>query len=123
VETFGIPTKVIGDDVITLRSEVAAAVERMKDGGEGPYFFECQTYRWREHVGPSEDYAAGHRTREEAEPWIANDQVARVGGMLDADTRSRIECKVEKEIAAAFEFAENSPFPDEGELYRDVYKS
>jgi TPP-dependent pyruvate/acetoin dehydrogenase alpha subunit len=94
----------------------------MKDSGEGPYFFECQTYRWREHVGPSEDYAAGHRTREDAAPWIENDQVARVGGMLNADTRSRIESEVENEIAAAFEFAESSPFPDEDELYRDVYK-
>jgi len=123
VEPFGIPAKVIGDDVLALRSEIEATVQQMKESGEGPYFFECQTYRWREHVGPSEDYTAGHRTREEAAPWIANDQVARVAGMLDASARSRIEAEVEAEITAAFEFAENSLFPDDEELFRDVYKS
>ncbi len=42
--------------------------------------------------------------------------------MLDAETLRQIEGEVETEVAAAFTFAEESPFPDELELYSDVYK-
>lgn len=121
IEPFGIPAKVMPDDVLNLHAEVDSIVRRIREDGAGPYFLECQTYRWREHVGPAEDYTAGHRTREEAAPWIANDQVARVAGMLEHGVRSRIEAEVEHEIATAFAYAESSPFPDEAELYRDVY--
>jgi len=94
---------------------VAAIRARM-----GPRFLECLTYRWREHVGPGEDFAAGYRTRTEAEPWMAGDEVARAGARLDATERRRIEAEVEAEIADAFEFAERSPLPAAADLYAHV---
>ena len=42
--------------------------------------------------------------------------------MLMTATRQRLEQEVEEEIREAFEFAENSPFPDHEELYTDVFK-
>jgi TPP-dependent pyruvate/acetoin dehydrogenase alpha subunit len=88
--------------------------------GAGPGFLEVMTYRWREHVGPGEDYSLGFRTKDEAAPWIANDQVRRIGNLLDAGIASRIRREVEAEIAAAFAFAEDSPWPQPQELYTDV---
>jgi len=121
--TYGMPAERIeGNDVLSIRESVERAAQAIRAGQPGPYFFECMTYRWREHVGPNEDFAAGYRTREEAEPWMRDDQVKRIGRMIDASLRSRIEQEVEAEVADAFEFAERSPLPDDRELYTDMFK-
>lgn len=119
---YGIPSERIeGGDVLTIREKVAAAVAAARAGG-GPHFFECMTYRWCEHVGPGEDYAAGYRSRDELDPWRRDDQVVKMGERLDAAERAAIEAEVEAEVRAAFEFAESSPFPGARELYTDVFK-
>ena len=120
---LGIPSQRIDDgDVFAIAARARAAAEEMRGGDAGPFLLECRTYRWKEHVGPGEDYALGYRDRSEAEPWIANDQVPRVAAQLDAVERSRIESAVEAEIADAFAFAASSPFPGPDELMRDVYR-
>lgn len=121
VRAWGIPVeKIEGNDVLALHERVEKAIPAIRSGG-GPRFFECMTYRWREHVGPNEDYDFGFRTRSEAEPWIKGDQVARLGALVGSPARNEIEREVEAEIQAAIEFAEKSPFPPAEELTRDVY--
>ena len=121
VRTYGIPAERIDDgDVYRIRERVAAARQALRDGASGPFFFECLTYRWKEHVGPGEDYHLGFRDRAEAEPWIAADPVRRAAASLDAGARAAIEKEVEAEVAAAFAFAESSPFPAPEELYTDM---
>jgi TPP-dependent pyruvate/acetoin dehydrogenase alpha subunit len=78
------------------------------------------TYRWMEHVGPSQDYHFGYRSKSEAEPWFASDQVPRIGSLLDPAVRQKIDSQVEDEIREAFEFAEASAFPSGEELYTDM---
>jgi len=78
-------------------------------------------YRWREHVGPAEDYEAGYRGREELRPWQERDQVRSVGEQLDPSQRARIDAEIESAIAAAFEFAEKSAFPARENLFTHVY--
>lgn len=114
----GIPAERIeGNDVLRIYERVREA----RATGVGPVFFECLTYRWKEHVGPSDDFDAGYRTHEEARPWIEGDQVQRIGLMIDAEIRQRIEQEVEAAIAEAIAFAESSPFPAPEELYTDVF--
>lgn len=121
VAAFGMPAERIPDgDVFAIRAAAARAVERMRRG-EGPSFIECNIYRWREHVGPAEDFEQGYRARAEAEVWLANDQVARVGNLLPPDKRSAIDAQIEAEIAAAVDFAEASAFPTAEELHANVY--
>ena len=103
-----------------IHDRAAAAVTAIRAGG-GPRFLEILTYRWKEHVGPREDFDAGYRTRGEAEPWFARDEVARVGARLAADVRAAIEREVEAEVREAFEFAEQSPEPEPAALYTDVF--
>ncbi|MBI3611412.1 MAG: thiamine pyrophosphate-dependent dehydrogenase E1 component subunit alpha [Nitrospirae bacterium] len=119
---FGVPAERIEDDVLRVHERVGAAVKALRAGEPGPFFFECLTYRWKEHVGPNDDFHLGYRTREEADPWMKNDQVKRLAGLLEADQRRRIESEVEAEIQAAFAFAEESPFPDGSELFTDMFK-
>jgi TPP-dependent pyruvate/acetoin dehydrogenase alpha subunit len=121
VRTYGMPAERIDDgDVYRIRERVAAARQALRDGAPGPFFFECLTYRWKEHVGPGEDYHLGFRDRAESEPWIAADPVRRVAAQLEAGARAAIEKEVEAEVAAAFAFAESSPFPAPEELYTDM---
>ena len=123
VVSFGIKAERINDnDVLSLRERISGNIESLRNGETGPLFFECMTYRWREHVGPNEDFNLGYRTREEAESWIQNDQVERIGKMLETEQQTKIEKEVEEEIREAFAFAEESPFPEASELYTDVFK-
>lgn len=119
---YGMPAERIQDDIFEVYNKVNVAAEALRAGKPGPYFFECMTYRWKEHVGPNEDYQLGYRTLEEAEPWMKNDQLKRLAGMIAPEARQRIEAEVEAEIKEAFDFAESSPFPVEAELYTDVFK-
>jgi TPP-dependent pyruvate/acetoin dehydrogenase alpha subunit len=121
VRSYGIEAERIdGGDVYRIHERVAAARRALREGRPGPFFFECMTYRWKEHVGPGEDYQLGFRDRSEAEPWMASDQVRRVAELVEAGARTRIEAEVEAEIAAAFAFAVSSPFPAPEALYADM---
>ncbi len=121
-QSYGMPAeRVEENDVLKIYALVKSAADEVRRGSAGPVFFECMTYRWREHVGPGEDFDAGYRSRLEAAPWMENDQVERMGEFVEPEARTRIEAEVEAEIREAIEFAEESPLPEGGELYTDVF--
>ncbi|HEY3968977.1 MAG TPA: thiamine pyrophosphate-dependent dehydrogenase E1 component subunit alpha [Planctomycetaceae bacterium] len=119
----GLPAELIEDnDILTMHERATATINSLREGtASGPAFFECKTYRWKEHVGPGEDFKLGFRTKTEAQPWIEGDQVKRVAALVPAAARKEIESAVEAEIQEAIAFAENSPFPDVSELMTDVF--
>jgi pyruvate dehydrogenase E1 component alpha subunit len=122
VQTYGIPAYRVTDaDVFKIRNIMLDALPKMRRGEVGPIFLECHTYRWREHVGPANDYDAGYRSTNELAPWVENDQIPRVAAMLEPEDRARIDAEVEKRVAASIEFAEKSPFPPAKELMTHVY--
>jgi TPP-dependent pyruvate/acetoin dehydrogenase alpha subunit len=121
VRTYGIPSHQIDDgDVIKIRKLSEALVARARCG-EGPSFIECRTYRWREHVGPNEDFEAGYRAHTDLEPWLQSDQIMALGSLIDEDRRNVIDAEIEREIADAIDFAESSPFPKLEALYTNVF--
>jgi TPP-dependent pyruvate/acetoin dehydrogenase alpha subunit len=120
-KVHGIPAEQFNDsDPMKIYHRLHEIAEGMRAGQSGPYFFECLTYRWKEHVGPNEDYQLGYRNLEEARPWLEGDAVERAERRLSADVCRRIKADVDAEIEAAIAFAEESPFPDPSELYTDV---
>ena len=120
---YQMPAERIEDnDVLGIMEKVGQAVASLGDGNGGPFFFECMTYRFREHVGPNEDFHLGYRTKSEAAPWIQNDPVARFAALIEAQLRRQIESETEAEIQDAFRFAEASPFPGPAELLTDVFE-
>ena len=123
VRTFGIEAERIADcDVMAIHGRAAAAVAKLRAGASGPVFLECMTYRWREHVGPNEDFDAGYRSAKEAEPWIRNDAMKAMGAQLGESARLAIEREVDAEIRDAFAFAGSSPWPEPGEMVRDLFR-
>jgi TPP-dependent pyruvate/acetoin dehydrogenase alpha subunit len=123
VRAFGVSsTRIADNDVLAIYDSVHSAAKSMRAGNAGPIFIECMTYRWREHVGPNEDFNLGYRSAQEAEKWIHNDAMRTIGAKLDDGKRKKIETEVEAEIREAFKFAEESPWPDAKELWTYVYK-
>lgn len=123
VATYGIATsRIENQDVYAIREAALKAVGAIREGA-GPAFMECLTYRWREHVGPREDYDSGYRGLDELRPWRDSDQVERLAQMIPKDAMSRISEEVAAQIDDAFNFAEASPIPDQSELLRHVYAS
>jgi TPP-dependent pyruvate/acetoin dehydrogenase alpha subunit len=119
--SYGMPaTRIESNEVFRLIAQAEEAVAAIR-AGKGPRFFEVMTYRWREHVGPGEDYHTGYRERAELEPHLAKDPMKVLGERLAKDERARIDAGIEAEIADAFDFAEKSPFPDDAELSTDTF--
>ncbi|MBP2229922.1 pyruvate dehydrogenase E1 component alpha subunit [Azospirillum agricola] len=121
VATYGIPARRIGDgSVFTVRDAALEAVAAMRDGG-GPAFLEILCCRWREHVGPNEDFDQGYRSADEKTPWAERDEVARLAARLPPAEVAAIETDILATVSAAFAFAEASPFPVTGDLHDHVH--
>jgi TPP-dependent pyruvate/acetoin dehydrogenase alpha subunit len=121
-EAYGLNTECLdGNDVVALANRSHEVIQKLR-AGEGPWFFEVKTYRWREHVGPGRDYNLGYRDESECESWIANDPVTKLAAELPVRVQSRIQKAINAEIAMAFTFAEASPFPPASELMTDIYQ-
>lgn len=111
-----------GNDVFAVRAAALAAVAHVR-GGNGPYFLEFRTYRWREHVGPNWDYDAGYRTKAEVDAWIARCPIDRAtaacvdAGLVEATEVAAWRKEAEVEIALAIEEARRAPFPAVGQLH------
>jgi TPP-dependent pyruvate/acetoin dehydrogenase alpha subunit len=122
VATYGIPTTKVGDgDVLKVHAWARENAAALRTGAAGPRFLECHVWRWREHVGPNEDYEAGYRSRAELDAWRKNDPVERIGARLAPAARAVIDAAIEREIEDAVAFAEASPFPPSQELTADVF--
>ncbi len=73
-----IPYEVVdGNDVVAVRQAAARLIKRSR-AGEGPGFLEAVTYRWRGHVGPSEDLDVGIKRREDVAQWKLRDPIDRL---------------------------------------------
>jgi pyruvate dehydrogenase E1 component alpha subunit len=118
---LGVPAQRIEDGcVLTIRAGADAALARLRAGG-GPELIEAVIYRWREHVGPNEDYDQGYRPATEVAPWKEADALVRLADRLDPAARRHIDAEIEAEIDAAVSYAEQSPIPTPEELCADVF--
>jgi pyruvate dehydrogenase E1 component alpha subunit len=107
-----------------VHESIARAAERCRKG-DGPSLLEIRTYRYRGH---SMSDPAKYRTKEEVEEYKKQDPIEQVKSVIlakkwatEADL-DKIEEKVNEIVLDSVEFSENSPYPDESELFTDVYK-
>ena len=120
-KAYGIEAELIEDhEPMRLHERAGAAVAAVR-AGEGPRLLECMTYRWHDHVGPTEDRVHKYRPDEELDAKIEGDNLKIVGDLLSADLRGSIEAAEEKHVADAIAFAEASTFPEDQEIYDHVF--
>ena len=112
-----------GMDVLACREVAEKAIARARKD-KTPIFIEATTYRYRGHsTADPEQY----RTKEEVEEWRKRDPIERLRkqlakeGALDSAGFGKLSADVEREVAAAIEFAEASPEPQCVDLYENVY--
>lgn len=121
VEGFGIECDHIEDgNIFSIREAADHAVASIRQGF-GPRFLEIETYRWREHVGPSIDDNVGYRDPERSAYWRARDQVTKLRSLLNEERARVLDAEIEAGIEAAFAFAEAAPFPEAKDLTLHVF--
>lgn len=114
--TYRIPSHHISDgwDIELIAEEGKKAIEYIRNQS-GPILLEIKTYRYRQHVGPDEDYEIGYRDRSELDWWQEKDLL-----IHNTELIQRFQSSIDAEIQEAVEFAETSVFPDESDMYADV---
>jgi TPP-dependent pyruvate/acetoin dehydrogenase alpha subunit len=115
-KVYGISSQVIekGWDLELIASEGGSCIQAIRSGS-GPRFMEIKTYRYRQHVGPNEDYDLGYRSRDELKYWQDRDPL-----IQDSTLVKKFRSRIEDEIQEALEFAENSNFPVKEDLFSDI---
>ncbi|MBS1753372.1 MAG: pyruvate dehydrogenase (acetyl-transferring) E1 component subunit alpha [Ferruginibacter sp.] len=106
-----------------VHDAVQRAADRAREKG-GPTLLEIKTYRYKGH---SMSDPQKYRTKEELEEYKEKDPIDHVLNILktqfkvtDEQVNEIIE-RVRKEIEESVQFAEESPWPDDNELLKDVY--
>ncbi|MFM2139425.1 MAG: pyruvate dehydrogenase (acetyl-transferring) component subunit alpha [Bacteroidota bacterium] len=99
------------------------AVKRAREGG-GPTLLEIKTYRYKGHsISDPQKY----RSKEEVEEYKGRDPITRVRATIleqalaSESELAGIDQRVDDMVSASVKFAEESPFPDDSEVLKDVY--
>jgi pyruvate dehydrogenase E1 component alpha subunit len=106
-----------------VHNAILRSVNRAREKG-GPTLLEIKTYRYKGH---SMSDPSKYRTKEELEEYKLKDPIEHVLKVLQTEykvTEAEIELindRVKAEVEEAVQFAEDSPWPDEDELLKDVY--
>jgi TPP-dependent pyruvate/acetoin dehydrogenase alpha subunit len=87
--------KGMGNDVNEVHRIASAAVQQVR-AGNGPYFLEFDTYRFREHCGPNRDDDLGYRPLEEVAYWESQCPLKKCASHLTAEMRQMIQAEIEE---------------------------
>ena len=118
----GMPGHVVdGNDVVAVREEMRAAVERARSG-QGPTVIEALTYR---HFGHSRTDPGKYRPSDEVEQWMRRDPLdvarARLADLGSAGDIEAVDARVATVIEQAVAAAKAAPPADPAEAFTDVW--
>jgi pyruvate dehydrogenase E1 component alpha subunit len=128
-EAFGIKSfQVDGNDAQKVFDLAQDLVPQCKNGN-GPFFIECMTYRWKEHCGPYYDYELDRtfRSKEELVAWfdkcplkhLANNIVEK--GHASHEDLLRMEESVKEKIHSTLKSVQQDPWPSAQEISHNIY--
>jgi pyruvate dehydrogenase E1 component alpha subunit len=123
-DSYGMPSKTVdGMKVEDVHYAIEEAAERARKESI-PTLLDIKTYRYKGH---SMSDPGKYRTRDEVKQYKEIDPIEQVKTTIlknkyatEADLKD-IETKILEEVELSVQFAEDSPFPNESELYTDVY--
>ncbi|MGW8251614.1 MAG: thiamine pyrophosphate-dependent dehydrogenase E1 component subunit alpha, partial [Anaerolineales bacterium] len=121
---YGIPnSRADGMDIMAVRQAAQEAIEAVR-GGNGPFFLELVTYRFRGHsMGDPERY----RQSDEVKKWQENDPIGIYHRylvehkILTEEELASIDEQVEQQVLEAVQTAEADPEPPAEALFENVY--
>jgi len=123
-QAFNMPSfPVNGMSPEAVHEVMEAALDTARKG-DGPTLLEMNTYRYKGH---SMSDPAKYRSKEEVEEYKSKDPVDYTREMIlknkwlsEAEVEA-INKRVNDTVEASVKFAEESPYPDPSELFKDVY--
>jgi len=121
---FDMPSEQVnGMDPVLVHEALIKAANHCRNGN-GPYFLEIKTYRYRGH---SVSDPGNYRSKEEVEHYKTLDPIIlterrileeKIASQVELD---KIQESIQLEIDEAIKFADESPFPAPEALYDDNY--
>ena len=112
-----------GMDVMAVRDATLRAIERARKDGS-PTLLEIRAYRY---MGHSMSDPGNYRTREEIAKYQERDPIVlfkdslKEAKVLTEKDFEKIEQEAAEAVEKAVKFADESPLPNESELFTDVY--
>jgi acetoin:2,6-dichlorophenolindophenol oxidoreductase subunit alpha len=123
---YGMPGVIVdGMDVVAVHEAAVEAVARARRG-EGPSLIEAKTYRFYNHHG-IQNLGLKYRTDDEVEVWKLRDPIFTFEerlieiGTMTAEQIEAVWAELRDDIAAAIQFADDSPLPNADQLLTDIY--
>ncbi|MEI7627443.1 MAG: pyruvate dehydrogenase (acetyl-transferring) E1 component subunit alpha [Bacteroidota bacterium] len=115
--------KIDGMTPEAVHEGVSRAVKRAREG-DGPTLLELKTYRYKGHsISDPQKY----RSKEEVDEYKDQDPIVKVKNTIlangfgsEADLQE-INDRIDAIVEQSVKFAEESPWPDDSEVYKDVY--
>jgi pyruvate dehydrogenase E1 component alpha subunit len=121
---YDMPSKPVdGMSCEAVHEAMEEAVARARKG-DGPTYLEMKTYRYKGH---SMSDPAKYREKEELEGYKSKDPIdvtlAKIKELKYATDKEieAIDNKIKEIVEESVRFADESPYPDASELYKDVY--
>lgn len=122
---YGMPgLRVDGNDVLAVHQATSEAAERARSGG-GPSFLECLTYRLGAHT--TSDDPSRYRDEDVTKRWWERDPIVRTGrylrevGLWSEADEEAFRQQVDLEIRNCWKEVEQTPAPELGSLFDDVF--
>ncbi len=123
-DAYEMPSDVVdGMKPELVHESISRAVKRAREGG-GPTLIEIKTYRYKGHsISDPQKY----RTKEEVEEYRAKDPLTLVrdtileNNFATEEELAAIDARVDEMVVGSVKFAEESPWPDDDEVLKDVY--
>jgi pyruvate dehydrogenase E1 component alpha subunit len=107
----------------SVHETISRAVKRAREKG-GPTLIEMKTYRYKGHsISDPQKY----RSKEEVEEYKVQDPIEKVlktilsNGFATEEEIKTINARVDAIVAESVKFAEESPWPSDDEVLKDVY--
>jgi len=113
-QSYGFPGQVVdGNDVLEVYAQAQELITSCRKG-KGPALMEAKTYRMRGHG----EYDHQHYVdKKELEEWAGRSPIQKLEekllaeGMMEKREMDNIELEMQREIAFALKFADESPYP------------
>ena len=124
-QAYNIPGKTVdGNDPVTVYEAVKEAVDYAREGN-GPSIVECMTFRHQGHYcgDPANYRPASYMEEAHKKDAIPNMRKRLLDGVATEEEILAVEKAVEDELEAAYQFANESAYPDPSEATTDVYFS
>jgi pyruvate dehydrogenase E1 component alpha subunit len=115
--------KIDGMTPEAVHEGVSRAVKRAREG-DGPTLLELKTYRYKGHsISDPQKY----RSKEEVDEYKDQDPIIKVKNTILSNgfgTEAELQvinARIDAIVEQSVKFAEESPWPDDSEVYKDVY--